>query len=206
MAPASCTAPVSARARPVFSKMTIGLPTAATASTSACCTVGTTICVRDCASPLHACGSPMASSTTSAWRAAATASSKPPSMGASDRQPRTTESMLGSESAPRMPLSMFTIRPLSPKSAQVPSRFLVSEANGPIRAIRWPLFRNGSTAPSFFSSTMDSVAVLSARASLSALRWSDSMAAVQSAPGVQLGRSKSRILWAAATMRKAASL
>ena len=51
IAGALATAPSSASARPCFRTTTIGLPTAATASASSCCGAGTTISVRDCASP-----------------------------------------------------------------------------------------------------------------------------------------------------------
>jgi hypothetical protein len=68
-----------------LSTTTTGLPTAATASASACCGAGTTISARDCASPDMFSLSPIASRTMSAARAAATAASIPP--GAPPRRP-----------------------------------------------------------------------------------------------------------------------
>jgi hypothetical protein len=68
IAEADLTAPSSASARPFFRATTVGRPTAATASASCCWIGGTTICVRDCASPENERGSPIASTTTSAQR------------------------------------------------------------------------------------------------------------------------------------------
>ena len=84
---ALATAPSSASARPCFRTTTTGLPTAATASASCCCGAGTTISVRDCASPDMFAPSPIASTTTSACRAAATACSMPPASGSSTPEP-----------------------------------------------------------------------------------------------------------------------
>ena len=90
MAGAFATAPSSASARPFLSTTTIGLPTAATASASCCCGSGTVISVRDCASPDMFWDSPIASTTMSARRAAATACAMPPAIGSSDREPSAT--------------------------------------------------------------------------------------------------------------------
>mmetsp|Transcript_107374 Transcript_107374/g.334696 ORF Transcript_107374/g.334696 Transcript_107374/m.334696 type:complete len:261 (-) Transcript_107374:659-1441(-) len=127
----------------------------------------------------------MARSTTSACRAAATASSMPPSNGASARQPRTTASAPGSASAPRMPASMFTILLLSPNSAQVPSRFFVSVAYGPMSATRCPDFCSGRTPLSFFSRTIERLP-----ASL-ASRWCSSVSYFRSEASDRYGFSKS---------------
>ena len=87
---AAFTARCSARARPFFRITTTGLPVAATASASACCGAGTMMSVRDCPSPDIPALSPIASSTTSAARAAATAASIPPGRPSSTPEPAVT--------------------------------------------------------------------------------------------------------------------
>ena len=90
IAGASATAPASASARPLLSSTTIGLPVAATASASCCCGSGTTTSVRDCASPDMLSASPIARTTMSAARAAATALSISPASGSSIPEPVAT--------------------------------------------------------------------------------------------------------------------
>ena len=134
MARASLTAPASSMARPLRSRTTTGLPVAATASASASCGSGRPMSTRDWASADMFWLSPTASSTTSAWDAAITAASIPPSSGASTFEPLTTVRLEPSPSAARTPCSSDTARSGSLKIDQGPNRSTRSSPKGPIRA------------------------------------------------------------------------
>ncbi len=129
--------------------------------------------------------SPMASTTTSAWRAAATAASMPPGTSDSTFEPRVTVSEAASPSAARRPWSMPTGALWPGNRLQAPSRSCVPEAKGPISATRVPVFASGSSAPSFFSITIERRALSRASA----------MKAGSSARCAAGGPSRPRIGW-----------
>ncbi|MNX22916.1 hypothetical protein D3C86_529030 [compost metagenome] len=157
MARASRTAPLSAIARPLLSSTTTGLPVAATASARSCWACGRPMSLRERDSPDIFWLSPMASTTTSASRAAATAVSMPPGSGDSTFAPRVTVSREASvPSAARRPSSMPTGADWPGNRLQEPIRSFVPSAKGPISAIFCgPVFASGSSWPSFFSITME---------------------------------------------------
>ena len=101
-------------------------------------------------------GYPSVSRATSARRAARTASETPPLISEKGSQPLTAVTLPGKRVS--KPFWSVTALSFSPKPGHEPNIASPEDKYGPIRAI-FDLSERGSTSPSFFRSTIDSLAI-----------------------------------------------
>src|SRR6266850_321410 len=133
---ATCSAAHSRiKGRPFMSTSTTGVPVAATASSSCCCTPGRPRYARLAASPLMSCRSPSTRIATLARRAAATASANPAVDVSSIPAPRAYTTSVPEGTRVLIPWSTVTTSSGLPSVCQGPSGSSWLSARGPITAI-----------------------------------------------------------------------